>query len=144
MNEADENAEPAYQTRRATLEDLPELKRLWQEQNLPAPELEKRFTEFQIALAPNGTVAGGLGLQIQKQEGLIHSEVFSDAMKAPEIRLLLWPRLLAVAKNNGLIRVWALPTTSFYREQGMVDIDDATRAKMPEGFGSPNADWVVL
>ncbi|HEV8543563.1 MAG TPA: hypothetical protein VGR78_14295 [Verrucomicrobiae bacterium] len=144
MNGADENAEPAYQTRRATLEDLPELKRLWQEENLPAPELEKKFTEFQIALAPNGTVAGALGLQIQKQEGLIHSEVFSDVMRAAEIRSLLWPRLLAVAKNNGLIRVWALPTTSFYREQGMRDIDDATRAKMPEGFGSPNADWVIL
>ncbi len=26
----------------------------------------------------------------------------------------------------------------------MTDIDDATRAKLPEGFGSPLADWVVL
>jgi N-acetylglutamate synthase-like GNAT family acetyltransferase len=144
MNGADENAEPVYQMRRATLEDLPELKRLWQAENLPAAELEKRFTEFQIALAPNGTVAGAVGLQLQKQEGLIHSEVFSDPMQGPVIRPLLWHRILTVAKNNGLIRLWTLPTTSFYRQQGMADIDDAIRARMPEGFGSPNADWVTL
>ena len=26
----------------------------------------------------------------------------------------------------------------------MTDIDDALRAKLPEGFGSPMADWVTL
>ena len=26
----------------------------------------------------------------------------------------------------------------------MTDIDDAIRAKLPEGFGSPMADWVTL
>jgi N-acetylglutamate synthase-like GNAT family acetyltransferase len=106
--------------------------------------LEKRFTEFQLALGPDGRVAGSVGLQMIKQQGLLHGEAFTDPMLGPEIRPLLWQRILAVARNNGLIRLWTLPTTSFYREQGMQDVDEGTRAKIPEGFGNPNADWVTL
>ena len=62
----------------------------------------------------------------------------------PEIRPLLWQRILAVAKNNGLIRLWTLPTASFYREHGFKDVDDAQRAKLPESFGNPAVDWVSL
>jgi N-acetylglutamate synthase-like GNAT family acetyltransferase len=144
MNGDDESPESAYQTRRATLEDLPQLRALWQGAHLDPAELEKRFTEFQIALNGEGEVAGALGLQMNKVHGLVHSEVFANPQEAAEIRPLLWLRILTVAKNNGLGRLWALPTTSFYREQGMIDIDDALRAKLPEGFGSPMADWVTL
>jgi N-acetylglutamate synthase-like GNAT family acetyltransferase len=144
MNGDDESPESAYQTRRATLEDLPQLRALWQGAHLDPVELEKRFTEFQIALNGEGEVAGAIGLQMNKLHGLVHSEAFANPGEAAEIRPLLWPRILTVAKNNGLQRIWALPTTSFYREQGMTDIDDALRAKLPEGFGSPMADWVTL
>jgi N-acetylglutamate synthase-like GNAT family acetyltransferase len=144
MNGAEENTTPEYHLRRATLEDLPGLKQLWLESRLPVAELEKRFTEFQLAFRADGTLAGSVGLQMQKLQGLIHSEAFPDPLLGPEIRPLLWQRVVGVAKNNGLSRLWTLPTTSFYREQGMIDIDDATRSRMPEGFGNPNADWVIL
>jgi N-acetylglutamate synthase-like GNAT family acetyltransferase len=144
MNGDDESLASAYQTRRATLEDLPQLRALWQTEHLPAEELERRFTEFQIALNSEGELAGAIGLQMNKLHGLVHSEVFTNPEEAAEIRPLLWKRILTVAKNNGLVRLWALPTTSFYREQGMTDIDDVLRAKLPEGFGSPLADWVTL
>lgn len=144
MNGDDESPIGAYATRRATLEDLPQLRAFWQQERLPVEELEKRFTEFQIALDSSGQIIGAMGLQISKLHGLVHSEVFADPSQAAEIRPLLWPRILAVAKNHGLARLWALPTTSFYREQGMTDIDDTLRAKLPEGFGSPMADWVTL
>ncbi len=144
MNGDDESPESAYQTRRATLEDLPQLRALWQGAHLDPADLEKRFTEFQIALNADGEVAGAIGLQMNKLHGLVHSEAFANPNEAAEIRPLLWPRILTVAKNNGLVRLWALPTTIFYREQGMTDIDDALRAKLPEGFGSPMADWVTL
>jgi N-acetylglutamate synthase-like GNAT family acetyltransferase len=144
MNDDDESLASAYKTRRATLEDLPRLRALWQGERLPDEELEKRFTEFQIALNADDEIAGSVGLQMNKLHGLVHSEVFTNPQDAAEIRPLLWSRILTVAKNNGLVRLWALPTTSFYREQGMTDIDDALRAKLPEGFGSPLADWVTL
>ena len=140
----DDESPVAYQMRRATLEDLPQLRGLWQAEHLAVEELEKRFTEFQVAVNAEGQVAGAIALQMNKMHGLVHSEAFANLAEAAEIRPLLWPRILTVAKNNGLVRLWALPTTSFYREQGMVDIDDALRAKLPEGFGSPMADWVTL
>jgi N-acetylglutamate synthase-like GNAT family acetyltransferase len=140
----EENEIPRFQLRRATLEDLPELKRLWQEARLPTSDLEKRFTEFQVALDAENRMAACMGLQMAREQGFIHSEVFQDPMLGPELRPLLWQRILAVARNNGLLRLWTLPTTSFYREQGMVDVDEAMRAKLPEEFGNGKADWVML
>jgi N-acetylglutamate synthase-like GNAT family acetyltransferase len=144
MNRAQDNATLPYQLRRATLEDLPELILLWQAAHLEKDELSKRLTEFQIARTPDGKLAGAVGLQIQKLHGLIHSEAFVRTELGGQIRPLLWQRVLAVAKNNGLTRLWTLPTASFYREQGMTEVDDPTRKSIPEGFGSPLADWVTL
>jgi N-acetylglutamate synthase-like GNAT family acetyltransferase len=144
MNEEEDNLQSAYHTRRATLEDLPQLRGFWNEARLDAADLERRFTEFQVAFDAEEKLAGTLGLHIQNNQGLVHSEAFSDPESAAQVRPLLWQRLMTVAKNNGLLRLWALPTTSFYREQGMTDIDEASRARLPEGFGSPLADWVTL
>ncbi len=144
MNGSAENPTPSYQPRRATLEDLPELRSLWDSARLPLDDLEKRFTEFQVVTSPEGNIVGTVGLHVQKQHGLVHSEAFANPELAVEVRPLLWQRILAVAKNNGLIRLWTLPTASFYREHGFVDVDDAQRAKLPEGFGNPAVDWVTL
>src|SRR5690606_21857656 len=40
--------------------------------------------------------------------------------------------------------LWTMPTASFYREQGMAEVDETIRAKLPEIFGSPNSDWISL
>jgi N-acetylglutamate synthase-like GNAT family acetyltransferase len=139
-----EETTPEYQLRRATLEDLPELKRIWTENRFEVESLEKRFTEFQIAIDAWGQIAGMIGLHIIKNEGVVHSEAFRDLNQSLEIRPLLWERILIVAKNHGLVRLWMLPTSTFYREQGMVEITETQRALLPEGFGSPLADWAIL
>ena len=144
MNGSAENPTPQYHSRRATLEDLPELRSLWHNAHLDLNDLEKRFTEFQLVTSAEGNIVGTLGLQIHKQHGLIHSETFIAPEIAPEVRPLLWQRILTVAKNNGLLRLWVLPIASFYREQGFTDVDAALRAKLPELFGNPAADWVSL
>jgi N-acetylglutamate synthase-like GNAT family acetyltransferase len=145
MNPEQPEEQPAeYQLRRATLEDLPELKKLWGLNHLPFDELEKRFTEFQVAIDGRQKVAGAIGLKVAKNHGLIHSESFVEMDKAEALRPLLWGRIMTVAKNHGLVRLWALPTTSFFRQQGMTEIDDTLRARLPEGFGPPMADWLSL
>ena len=144
MNLAEENTNPEYQARRATLEDLPALRSLWHNARLPEADLEKRFTEFQVVPAADGNILAAVGLQMLKQNGYIHSEAFTDPELDAELRPLLWRRLLTVAKNNGLVRVWTLPTAHFYREQGFLDVDDALRQKVPAEFGNPGADWISL
>src|SRR5690349_1878975 len=94
-----------YQLRRATLEDLPGLKKLWELNNLPVQELEKRFTEFQLAIDAWEQIAGAIGLKVVKNHGLIHSEAFTEMDKAEQIRPLLWERIMTVAKNHGLVRL---------------------------------------
>ena len=49
MNPEQPEEQPAeYQLRRATLEDLPELKKLWGLNHLPVDELEKRFAKLSM------------------------------------------------------------------------------------------------
>lgn len=144
MNGAEENPSPTYQARRATLEDLPSLRSLWHSARLPVDDLEKRFTEFQVVPAEDGNILAAVGLQLLKQNGYIHSEVFSDPALGVQLRPLLWNRIMTVAKNNGLHRLWTLPTASFYREKGFLDVDAALRQKVPAEFGNPGADWISL
>ena len=144
MEEQASTSHNHYEGRRATLDDLPHLRSLWQQSNLPAGELEKRFTEFQVVTNREGQIVGAAGLHVERQQGHIHSEAYAGFDDEAGIRPLLWERILRLAKNNGLLRLWTPATVSFYRDQGMVEVDDATRAKIPPGFGSPYAEWLVL
>ena len=92
-----------YHGRRATLEDLAQLRGLWQQAHLPSPELEKRFTEFQVITNGEGRLVGAIGLHVERQQGHIHSEAYADFETAPGVRPLLWERILRLAKNNGLV-----------------------------------------
>jgi N-acetylglutamate synthase-like GNAT family acetyltransferase len=135
---------PEYQLRRATVDDLPQLRELWIAAGLDAVEMERRFTEFQVAVDPEGVIAGATALHIEKQQGEIHSELLRSPDLAYVLRPLLWERLKTVAKNHGLLRIWALATTSFIREMGMKDPDPQTLAKLPTSFGHPQAGWVTM
>jgi N-acetylglutamate synthase-like GNAT family acetyltransferase len=133
-----------YQIRRATVDDLPALKQLWEYARLPALELERRFTEFQLAATPDGKIAGAVGLHIERQQGEIHSEAYAEPESEETLRPLLWDRVLMVAKNHGLLRLWALATTNFLREKGMTEAEPALLAKLPVSFGHPQAGWLTL
>lgn len=134
----------SYSVRRATVDDLPQLRTLWDAGHLPSLELDKRFTEFQVAITPAGTIAGAVGLHVEKSQGLIHNEVYQPPQLADEIRPLFWNRLQNIARNHGLHAVWTLATTSFFRQHGMVEPDGAMTNKLPATFGHPNAGWLVL
>lgn len=133
-----------YQVRRATVDDLPELRRLWDSARMPAVELDKRFTEFQVAIDSEGKIIGAIGLHIERQQGLIHNEVYQPPELSEHIRPMFWERLHTLAKNHGLSRLWSLATTSFFRHQGMVEADPASVNKLPASFGHPNAGWLTL
>lgn len=143
--EQDEHTRGALQEgRRATLEDLPGLRALWQKAHMPVQDLEKRFTEFQLLRNAQGQIVAAMALHIERNQGQIHGEVYANPADAPRLRPLLWERVMRLAKNNGLVRLWTPATVSFYREMGMGEPDEIMRAKIPPGFGSPGADWLVL
>jgi hypothetical protein len=49
---------PVLRVRRATTDDRKSLKALWQSMLLPADELEKRLTEFQVVVTADDSALG--------------------------------------------------------------------------------------
>ncbi|HON07435.1 MAG TPA: hypothetical protein PLW02_04960, partial [Verrucomicrobiota bacterium] len=94
--------------RRAVVDDLPQLIHLWKSDNLKWQDLEKRFTEFQVAVDSQNTILGAIGLHINGRDALMHSEVFLHFDMADKIRDLIWKRIEVIALNHGLVRIWTL------------------------------------
>lgn len=132
-----------YELRRATMEDLPQLRPLWQAAGLPAAELEKRFTEFQLAES-GVNIAGVLGLQIAGPQARVYGEAFTASANADELRPLLWTRLLTVAKNHGLARLWTQETSPFWAQQNFVPAAGEIANRLPAIFGNASANWLTL
>src|SRR5947207_1815499 len=109
-----------YQVRRATVDDLPQLIVLRKAAHLPATDLEKRFTEFQVVENAEGKLAAAIGLQISQQQGLLHSEMVLDFSLADKLRPRLWERVEKVAANHGLFRVWTQETAPYWKQTGFV------------------------
>ncbi len=130
--------------RRATLDDLADLRRIWESAKLPVEEFEKRFTEFQLAIDENGTIVATMALYHTKQQGMVHSEIYSDREWEPALRAKLWERISVIAKNYGLLRLWTQGSVSFWREQGWKDPDFKALSTMPPIFGHPHAGWLTL
>src|SRR5215471_6744342 len=108
------------QVRRATLDDLNQLIALWNGMQFPLEELSKRVTDFQVAVNPEGGLAGAVGLQIAERQGRVYNEAFADFAWADHIRPMLWERIQAVALNQGLLRLWTQETAPFWSHCGMV------------------------
>ena len=130
---------PQFQTRRATLDDLPALRPLWEAERLDAVALERRLTEFQVACDEEGRLLGAVGMQRHQQHGLLHSEVFADFALADTLRLLLWERLRTVGRNYALARMWTRETSQFWRSVGFDPADAEQLAKFPDTFGEAEA-----
>lgn len=130
---------PQFQTRRATLDDLPALRPLWEAERLDAALLEKRLTEFQVVCNDSDQVIGAIAMQRYQQHGLLHSEVFADFALADTLRPALWERVRYVGRNYGLARMWTRESSQFWRGLGFDPPNDELLANFPAGFGDPIA-----
>jgi N-acetylglutamate synthase-like GNAT family acetyltransferase len=130
-----------YRIRRATTDDLEQLTALWAAAALPAAELEKQFTEFQVVENAGGQIVGAAALQVAGTDGKIHSETFADFALSDTVRPLLWERLENVARNHGLFRVWTTETAPFWKKAA--GFSNAP-GEPPEAFGPARAVWLAL
>ncbi len=132
------------QVRRATIEDLPQLVLLWKREQFDVASLEKRFKEFQVADDGAGGVAGAVGLHVQGSEGCLHSEAFARHEQADALRQSIWDRVQIVAKNHGLVRVWAQFATPFWNHCGLRFANSDELAKLPAEFIAGPQPWRFL
>lgn len=135
---------PNVQVRRATVEDLPKLVPLWQQENLPWEDLEKRFKEFQVAEGAGGELLGAVGLQIAGLEGCLHGEVFAHPEQADALRDKLWERVQILARNHGLVRVWTQIATPFWHQNGFHPAGPDLLPRRPAAFTGEAHPWLFL
>lgn len=132
-----------HRVRRATLDDLADLKVLWNSMHLPADELEKRLTEFQVVETADGRVVGALGIQIVRQHGWLHSECYQDFALADDLRGLFMDRLGSLASNHGVLRLWTVEKAPFWTRQGFQPASPDALKKLPETW-TTGSSWLTL
>jgi len=133
-----------YKVRRATSDDVPQLIAIWREAQLPIHVLEKRFTEFQVADAGDGKLAGAIGLKISGKNGLIHSETIPNFELVDVMRPLLWERMQNVAGNHGLYRFWTQESSPFWKQRDFATPAPDVIKRLPADFPSAEGDWLTL
>ena len=114
---------------------------------LPAFELEPRLTEFQLAVRPDETVTGAVGLRAAGWHGLIHSPCFPSAAEEANALPALWERLQAIARSKGLARFWLPgPPGEFWRKTGFQAASPADLNRLPAGFrlAAGRREWWTL
>ena len=135
---------PGYTVRRATLDDIKPLSALWKSMQFPAPDLEKRVTEFQVVTSPDGKLLGALGFQIAERQGRLHSEAFTDFSLADTLRPLLWERIQSIATNHGLVRLWTQEQAPFWTHTGLVPASKEALQKLPPAWNNSHGNWLMV
>lgn len=127
--------------RRATAEDLPALQALWQRADLPWDQLDRFVTEFLVVPSDEeGMLLAAIGLQVDGDEALAHSEAILPGQDSDGLRAALWLRLQIVARNNGAVRLWTLEDAPYWRSV-FVPADAAMIQGLKASFADPSAEW---
>jgi len=129
--------------RRAVIDDLPALIPLWQAMNFAAEELEKRLTDFQVAVDREGKVLGAVAFELAGNQGRIHHEVFGDFSVADEARHKFWDRILMLAQNLGAYRIWTQEVAPFWKNIGLQPATREALQKIPAKWSMPG-QWFTL
>ena len=134
---------PNYRVRRATLDDLPALKPLWESMRLPVNDMEKRLTEFQVAENSRGEIVGTIGFRMAGQQGCIHSESYPDYSVADEVRPLFGERLQVLSTNHGIARLWTQENAPYWSREGFETASEEVVKKLPPAWGNENPAWLT-
>ena len=137
-------ATPVFQIRRATVEDLPALKALWESMRISTADLDKHLTEFQVAQTPDGQVVAAIGIQIVQRQALIHSEAFTDFSIANEVRAMWWTRIQSLAMNHGIVRLWTREHAPYWTHNGFQPASAVNLEKLAPAWDRSATDWLVL
>jgi N-acetylglutamate synthase-like GNAT family acetyltransferase len=130
--------------RRATTDDREGLKALWQSMLLPADELEKRLTEFQVVETADGRLLGTIGIQIARQHAWLHSESYLDFAQADRARQLFWQRIQTLASNHGVFRMWTQESSPFWSQLGFRPASAGKLSELPPEWQPILGEWFVL
>lgn len=133
-----------FQTRRATVDDLPRLKQLWVLMRFSEAELERQLTDFQVVVDDAGIVVGCAAFQMNQRHARIHSEAFEDFSLADYARPALWSRIQTLATNHGLVRLWTQETSPFWSRSGFQAATEDALERMPSSWDRFSPGWLTV
>ncbi|MGE3310137.1 MAG: hypothetical protein AB7O66_09225 [Limisphaerales bacterium] len=134
----------AFTIRRATLDDLDTLRGLWRESRLPEYDLDKRFTEFQVAVDSQDWILAAVGIRFASSHGEIHSFSVRRSDQRAELREALWARILQLAEKQGTHRLWARPGDASWDDKGFALAAPAVLKELPPPLGGRSEGWHTL
>jgi N-acetylglutamate synthase-like GNAT family acetyltransferase len=108
----------SFNARRANPEDLQALESLWQQAGLPWDQLGGFLQEFLVVTEGDETVVGAVGLLIEGDDALLHSEAIHPAVDADAVRAALWRRMQIVARNQGVKALWTQEDAPYWQASG--------------------------
>lgn len=111
---------------------------------LPAGELERRLTEFQVIESADGQIAGAIGVDIIRQHARLHSEVYADFSVADEARQLFWERIQLIASHHGVFRLWTQENSPFWSRCGFRIVITESLVQLPEEWKRFEGKWFTL
>jgi N-acetylglutamate synthase-like GNAT family acetyltransferase len=135
---------PNLRIRRATTDDFQSLKSLWNSMRLPAGELEKRLTEFQVIETADGQIVGAIGVQIIGQHALLHSEGYTDFAVADAARQLFWERIQTITAHYGVFRLWTQENSPFWVRWGFQPATIELLERLPAEWKRSEGKWLTL
>jgi N-acetylglutamate synthase-like GNAT family acetyltransferase len=130
--------------RRATTDDFRSLQALWNSMCLPAAELEKRLTEFQVVEADDGQIIGAIGVQITGRHALLHSEGYTDFSVADAARQLFWERIQTIAAHHGVFRLWTQENSPFWVRWGFQPATLELLERLPAEWKRSEGKWLTI
>lgn len=127
--------------RRANSEDLPALEELWRQASLPWEQLGGFLQEFIVATDHDEQVVGAVGLLIEGDDALLHSEAIHPGVEADVVRVALWRRMQIVARNQGVKSVWTQEDAPYWQASGF-DAAPVGRVESSQAsFLDRTAEW---
>ncbi|HYG23255.1 MAG TPA: hypothetical protein VEH04_10775 [Verrucomicrobiae bacterium] len=130
--------------RRATLDDLPALRPLWNSMRFDVPDMERRLTEYQVAVDGAENVVGGIGFQIVQRHAVLRGEAFPDFSLAETVRPMFWERMQSLALNHGIARLWTREDAPFWKQNGFQPASAEVLKRLPAEIGSSSTPWLTL
>lgn len=127
--------------RRAAVEDLAALQTLWQENGLPWEQLGGFLAEFQVAEDEDGLITAAIGLLIEGDHALLHTEAVRPNADADLARSALWRRVQIVARNQGVQRIWTQEDAEYWATAGFAPVPPPLVERAPASFLKSSEDW---
>jgi len=112
--------------------------------HFPADELERRLTEFQVVETTGGQIVGAIGLQIEGQHALLHSEGYTDFSVADTARELFGERIRTIAAHNGVFRLWTQENAPFWARWGFQSPSAENLERLPGEWRRSGEKWLTL